>query len=215
MQLTIVSGNRPLYSAPSSPATKGAELNPTPSPTDGFRSTGLEELSLIRPGMAAPEKGTPLRETSPLLSESLSLAGMVAAQSIPGASAINAVDKKEILGLFDRWNSALQTGDPNQVVKEYATDAILLPTVSNRVRHNHSEIKDYFDHFMAKGPKGTINEANIRQFGDVAINSGIYTFAFANGESVTARYTFVYQKLEGDWKIAEHHSSALPEKTPH
>ena len=213
MQLTIVSGNRPLYSAPSVLTSQRTEST-APSQGDAFRSSGLEELSLIRPGMVSPEKGTKLRETSPLLSESLSLAGMVAAQSIPGASPLNAVDKTEILSLFDRWNGALQTGDPNQVVKEYAPDAILLPTVSNKVRHNHAEIKDYFDHFLAKGPKGTIDESNIRQFGDIAINSGIYTFDFANGEKVTARYTFVYQKLDGEWKIAEHHSSALPEKTP-
>jgi uncharacterized protein (TIGR02246 family) len=50
------------------------------------------------------------------------------------------MDKNDITVLFEQWNSALQTGDPKQVAALYATDAILLPTVSNQVRHNHAEI---------------------------------------------------------------------------
>ncbi len=214
MQLTIVSSSRPLFAAPSVVAPQRDTENTQPHLEDEFISQPFSDLELIHPGMLQPESAT-LRSTSPLVAESLTLAGLAAAHAVPGAGMLSIADKKEILGLFDRWNAALQTGDPNQVVREYAPDAILLPTVSNKVRHNHEEIKDYFEHFMAKGPKGKIDEANIRQFGDVAINSGIYTFSFANGESVTARYTFVYRQHEGEWKIAEHHSSALPEKTPH
>ena len=58
--------------------------------------------------------------------------------------------EKEILALFDAWNSALQTRDPKNVVALYETNAILLPTVSNKVRHTHDEIEDYFVHFVAK-----------------------------------------------------------------
>jgi len=121
------------------------------------------------------------------------------------------MDKQIIEQLFEEWNAALQTGDPKEVAKLYEYNAILLPTVSNKVRHNHEEIEDYFVNFLAKGPKGQIDEANIRTFGDVAINSGVYTFTFADGQSVTARYTYVYRWNGQDWKIVEHHSSQLPE----
>ena len=119
-----------------------------------------------------------------------------------------------ISDLFDKWNRALQTGDPDQVVACYAKDAILLPTVSNKVRHNHEEIRDYFVHFLAKKPNGRIDEGNVRIFGDLAINSGLYTFALTqDGKTadVGARFTFVYQKQADDWLIIEHHSSVLPE----
>jgi uncharacterized protein (TIGR02246 family) len=122
----------------------------------------------------------------------------------------------EIPELFQRWNQALQTGDPGEVVKQYAFNAVLLPTVSNKVRRSHEEIKDYFVHFLQKKPRGTINESSIRVYGDTAINSGIYTFEFAPPGAapftVQARYTFVYQWLGDRWLIVEHHSSQMPEK---
>ena len=68
-----------------------------------------------------------------------------------------------------------------------------VPTMSNLVRHNPQEIKDYFIHFLQKQPVGVIDEANVRKFGQLAINSGKYTFTFADGTSVPARFTFVYK----------------------
>lgn len=116
-----------------------------------------------------------------------------------------------IAALFEEWNTALQTGEPKNVTALYESNAILLPTISNQVRHNHEEIEDYFIHFLAKGPKGVINESNIRTFGNIAINSGIYTFTFSDGDSVQARFTYVYRWNGQRWLIVEHHSSALPE----
>lgn len=117
----------------------------------------------------------------------------------------------EITALFDEWNNALQTGNPKKVAELYESNGILLPTVSNKVRHNHKEIEDYFVHFLAKGPVGKIDEANVRIFGQLAINSGIYTFTFADGNTVTARFSFVYRWNGERWMIVEHHSSQMPE----
>ena len=116
-----------------------------------------------------------------------------------------------ISALFEEWNTALQTGRPKNVVTLYEPNAILLPTVSNKVRHNHEEIENYFFNFLKKGPKGVINESNIRTFGNIAINSGVYTFSFNDGNTVQARFTFVYRRNEQRWLIIEHHSSTMPE----
>ncbi|MEL7045927.1 MAG: SgcJ/EcaC family oxidoreductase [Pseudomonadota bacterium] len=125
------------------------------------------------------------------------------------------MNQQEVLQLFERWNTALATGNPDEVTALYAEDAILLPTVSNRVRHNHAEIRDYFVAFLEKRPQGVIDESNVRELSDdLAINSGVYTFTFGNGDSVTARYTYLYRRVNGEWKIAEHHSSAMPEAVP-
>jgi len=117
-----------------------------------------------------------------------------------------------IAELFEEWNSALKTGDPKQVASLYESNAILLPTISNQVRHNHEEIEDYFVSFLAKSPEGKIDESNIRTFGDIAINSGVYTFTFNEGVFVQARFTYVYRWNGQRWMIVEHHSSAMPEQ---
>jgi uncharacterized protein (TIGR02246 family) len=123
--------------------------------------------------------------------------------------------EKEILAAFDKWNETLQTGDSKKVAELYdEKEGILLPTVSAKVRHNREEIADYFDHFLAKHPVGRIDESNIRIYGDIAINSGLYTFTLDDDKGgrvdVGARFTFVYKKHGDDWIILEHHSSVLP-----
>jgi len=122
--------------------------------------------------------------------------------------------QNEISDQFVLWNKALQTGNPDKVVACYAPDAILLPTVSAKVRHNHDEIRDYFVHFLLKQPYGRITEQNIRIYDTIAINSGLYTFTLtADGvkTDVAARFTFVYRKIQDRWLIIEHHSSISPE----
>ena len=123
------------------------------------------------------------------------------------------IRKSQIKALFQKWNKALQTRSTQKVVSLYAEDAILLPTLSARVRHNHEEIGEYFDFFLSLSPRATMQEENIRFFGSIAINSGIYVFTVnQNGveKEIPVRFTFVYQKTDHGWLIVEHHSSALP-----
>jgi hypothetical protein len=69
----------------------------------------------------------------------------------------------DVLELFDHWNTALQTKAPNYVVGLSSMDVLVVPTMSNHVR----------------------------RFGEVAINSGRYTFSLGNGASLPARITYV------------------------
>ena len=118
----------------------------------------------------------------------------------------------EVVGLFDTWNAALATLDPDSVTALYADDAVLLPTVSNQVRHNHEEIRDYFVSFLQKKPQGVIDESNVSVLSEThATNSGVYTFTFGDGSSVTARFSYLYVATADGWKILQHHSSAMPE----
>lgn len=121
------------------------------------------------------------------------------------------MDDNFIKDLFQDWNRALQSGNPKNVVKLYSSDAILLPTVSNIVRHNQREIEDYFIGFLEKRPKFELEESNIRLFNTLAIHSGRYSASFKEDSRVMARFTFVYQYISKRWLIIEHHSSVMPE----
>ncbi|WP_019589537.1 MULTISPECIES: SgcJ/EcaC family oxidoreductase [unclassified Thioalkalivibrio] len=115
--------------------------------------------------------------------------------------------------LFERWNDALKTGDADRVTDCYAEDAVLLPTVSNVPRTTRDEIRDYFRHFLEKRPEGTINQRNVKFGCNKLTDAGTYTFRVRDGgevREVPARYTFVYENRDGEWKIVHHHSSMMP-----
>ena len=68
-------------------------------------------------------------------------------------SATDTVSEGKIRSLFYLWNDALATGDSRLVAKRYASDAILLPTVSDEPRTDFKGIKDYFDNFLKLKPQ--------------------------------------------------------------
>lgn len=119
----------------------------------------------------------------------------------------------EIEGLFSEWNKALASGNPDKVVRLYATNAILLPTLSNKPRTNHAEIRDYFaETFMPRGLSGKIVTAYVRVFADIAICSGVFVFTFNDKSAAQVRKSFVYRWNGEEWLIVEHHSSLMPEQ---
>lgn len=121
--------------------------------------------------------------------------------------------EQEIAALFDSWNRSLQSGDPKQVVACYAEQSILLPTHSNRPRFTRAEKGDYFQHFLENQPSGEITMRQIQIGGDMAVDTGLYTFHFAKtGDKVRARYSFTYRWDGKQWLIISHHSSTMPEK---
>ena len=119
--------------------------------------------------------------------------------------------KEKVQTQFDIWNEALQTGNPDNVLKCYSSEAVLLPTLSNTICNTPEKIKTYFQSFLQKKPFGKINECHERVINNIATLSGIYTFTFGDQSSAQARFSFVYKKINEEWKIIEHHSSLMPE----
>lgn len=120
--------------------------------------------------------------------------------------------KERVRNLFQLWNDALATGDSETVASRYATEAVLLPTVSDQARYTNDEIKDYFDSFLKKQPQGEILEGEIVMGANWAQDCGIYEFTMGvDGSTVAGRYSFVYVLEDGEWKISHHHSSVMPE----
>lgn len=122
--------------------------------------------------------------------------------------------RREIEDLLHLWNAALQSGDAKQVAVLYSENATLLPTLSKEVRQTPDAIEDYFENFLKLKPKSTIIHQNISLYDPIAINSGVYSFEVTKDGAkhhLIGRFTFVYRKIDDDWKIIEHHSSLMPD----
>ena len=126
-----------------------------------------------------------------------------------------------VLNAFQKWNNALKTLNPENVIDLYSADAILLPTVADNVRTTKEDRRQYFTDFLALQPEGELDEYHIRLIGRDALglpnavsNQGIYTFELkTSGKKVQARYTYNYVRDGERWLIKKHHSSAMPEAT--
>jgi uncharacterized protein (TIGR02246 family) len=140
---------------------------------------------------------------------------LTAGSPLMAAESCATLDPKAVAALFDDWNFSLSSLEASQVVQRYWPNAVLLPTVSNTPRTNAAMIGDYFEHFVAKRPRGRIDTRTIQGGCNVAMDVGTYTFSLMDDKGVTsevaARYTFIYQYRDGAWKILHHHSSAMPE----
>lgn len=123
------------------------------------------------------------------------------------------ISEGQVRALFYLWNDALATLDSRLVAKRYSSDPILLPTVSDEPRTDFDSIKDYFDNFLKLKPQGIILDGKIKIGHNWAKDAGIYEFTMGTtGAKVKARYSFIYVYEDGQWKIAHHHSSTMPEQ---
>jgi len=131
---------------------------------------------------------------------------------MPEGSKGETITEPEAKQLFHLWNDALATLDADQVAKRYAKAGVLLPTVSDTPRTDYEGIHDYFTNFLKLKPQGEIIESYVMTGENWCKDVGIYDFTLgATGDKVRARYSFVYIFEDGEWKIAHHHSSKMPE----
>ena len=122
---------------------------------------------------------------------------------------------KEIATVVHKWTEVFADDNPETILTLYDDEAVLWGTLSSTRLSGKKAIFGYFDKaFKAlPGHKVTFGDQMIRIYGDIAINTGYYTFSYVkDGESksLPARYSFVYRNHNGNWRIIDHHSSAMP-----
>lgn len=134
------------------------------------------------------------------------------------AGGLDTAQKQEVLQAFAQWRKALSGGQPQAIVDLYDKDALLLATLAAKPIVNQKERVAYFTR-LAANPKlaATVNEEHVRLLDeDDAVVSGLYTFSFEQeGKTlqISARFSFIYKKMNGKWMIVEHHSSRVPEQS--
>jgi uncharacterized protein (TIGR02246 family) len=123
--------------------------------------------------------------------------------------------KEEVAAATLAWGQALGQDEPEKVLPFYSDDAVLWGTLSPTVRSDWAALRDYFvtAFKVLPGLKVSFGDQLIRVYGDTAVNTGYYTFAYTkDGEtkSLPARYSFTYVKNGDRWLVVDHHSSAMP-----
>jgi uncharacterized protein (TIGR02246 family) len=136
------------------------------------------------------------------------------AQAKPERCAV--VTKPQVESWFTAFNSAWATKQPATVTSLFTKDAVLLATVSNKPRTTPAEIEDYFVKFLKGSPVGTINSSTIKIGCNSIARVGTWTVGLTDASTgaksdVKARYSFIYKRENGQWKIDHLHSSMMPE----
>ena len=124
-------------------------------------------------------------------------------------------DKKDVAAATAEWARTFTDDNPDPILALYDDEGVLWGTLSPTRRDTPEAVRDYFvKAFKAlPGHKVAFGDQLIRVYGNTAINTGYYTFSFVKeGKPTTlpARYSFVYVKRNGAWKIVDHHSSKMP-----
>jgi uncharacterized protein (TIGR02246 family) len=120
---------------------------------------------------------------------------------------------------FQKWNDAPQTKDANAVASMCSdNDISFLPTVSPKHISKLGCTEKYFELFFQKDPVGTIQDDSVQVYesGNAYLHSGQYTLDLGQGGTrapMEARFSYMWRKEDGVWKITHHHSSMSPAAT--
>jgi hypothetical protein len=133
----------------------------------------------------------------------------------PAAGQKTAQANEEIASAAANWAAIFVDDNPDSILALYDDGAVLWGTLSPTLLVGKPGLRGYFERaFKAlPGHKVAFGEQVIRVYGDVAINSGYYTFSYVKdgqAQSIPARFSFVYRKSGANWMIVDHHSSAMP-----
>ena len=123
--------------------------------------------------------------------------------------------QEDVSAATQTWIEAMTARDADRVVTLYDPAAVLWGTRSTTIRDNPASVREYFNGLKTAPAsyKVVVNDQHIRIFGDIAVNSGAYTFSETRDEKQIlrpARFTFVFANRNGRWMIVDHHSSAVP-----
>ena len=114
---------------------------------------------------------------------------------------------------MDRWSAAYNANDPEELVKSYWPDALLLGTLSPVMSEGADAIRTYFGPVKGSGNKNAVGERRTIVLSDNAVVvAGFYEFTvMEDGKPVAfpARFTMLVTKRDGTWLVAHQHSSPL------
>lgn len=131
-----------------------------------------------------------------------------------GAGVVGTAGNDQVAAATAAWRAAYDSRDPVRITAMYDSDAVFWGTTAKTVAANPTAVAEYFkDAPKSPNARVTFGEQHIRVYGDVAVNTGYYTFSnVRDGQPVSlpARFTMVFRNRDGKWLIVAHHSSRVP-----
>jgi uncharacterized protein (TIGR02246 family) len=155
------------------------------------------------------------KESSMLKRTFLAMICLVTAVSAFGAPAGSGKsDADQIAAATAAWATAYNTRETDQILGAYDNDAMLWGTTATALAIGPTAIREYYkDAPKRPGARVEIGEQHVRVYGDMAVNSGTYTFSDSHEGQHTirpARFTMVFRHHNSQWFIVAHHSSVTP-----
>ena len=143
----------------------------------------------------------------------LALAVAIAALALSAGVCAN--PKEDVAATTQAWVDAMNSHNKDAVVALYDKEAALWGTRSPTLRDSPAAVSDDFKILDTVPPsyKVVLDEQRIRVYGDIAINTGRYTFSELKDDKPLvrpARFSFVFLNRNGRWLIVDHHSSVVP-----
>ncbi len=118
---------------------------------------------------------------------------------------------------YNAWATAVADADCDgaDVAVLYTPQAILLATFKDYVA-GRPAITHYFDDLTCKeNLTVTTQRITTERVGAMGYATGLYTFKYDTVDGTTidvpARFTFVFERRNGQWLIVNHHSSMAPQ----
>ena len=111
--------------------------------------------------------------------------------------------------LMERWNAALKTKHPDRLTQLFTKDGSLRGFASPVDRHTYASVREYYLYFLQFDPRAAVTDRKVETGCGYVIDTGSYVWSLkakptAAVETREAKYRFVYELVDGDWRIAEH-----------
>lgn len=122
------------------------------------------------------------------------------------------ITENQVRDLFQVWKRGLVTLDPKTMADLYASKAVFFPIDSDIPRNSREAIREYYDSFLKRGPVAEIQESFVQIGSNWAKHISMIELTMKDKrERIRGRFSFLYTYEEGQWKIAHHHASMMPE----
>ena len=117
--------------------------------------------------------------------------------------------RRDLLGLYEQWFTALGQDDPSFFERTLSDDWHY--TDVRGTNRGKQEYLTYIAPLRSDVPVNRIVHLVVREFGDLVLVHGDYEVGeeFAPPEGSTTRFTAVWQHHDGDWKALAHHATVL------